>query len=84
MLRGRTLAGDATLLCSTLHHPRVESRANLKSISHRFHLFELAFVWELTKETINLLLGCLQGGPVTWVHTRRSGKASGRCAGPES
>ena len=30
-------------------HPGVELRANLKSISHRCHLFEVAFVWELTK-----------------------------------
>jgi len=37
-------------------------RANLKSISHRCHLFEVAFVWELTKETIHLPLGCLKGG----------------------
>ena len=50
------------------HHPGVELRANLKSISHRCHLeevalfFEVAFVWELTKETIHLPLGCLQGG----------------------
>ena len=44
-------------------HPGVELRANLKSISHRCHLFEVAFVWELTKETIVLPLGCLQGGP---------------------
>ena len=43
-------------------HPEVELRANLKSISHRCHLFEVAFVWELTKETIHLPLGCLQGG----------------------
>ena len=43
-------------------HPGVELRANLKSISHRCHLFEVAFVWELTKETIHLPLGCLQGG----------------------
>jgi len=33
-------------------------RANLKSISHRCHL---VFVWKLTKETIHLPLGCLQG-----------------------
>ena len=32
------------------------------SISHRCHLFEVAFVWELTKETMHLPLGCLQGG----------------------
>ena len=43
-------------------HPGVELRANLKSISHRCHLFEMAFVWEVTKETIQLPLGCLQGG----------------------
>ena len=42
--------------------PAVESRANLKSISHRCHLREAAFVWELTKETIYLPLGYLQGG----------------------
>jgi len=43
-------------------HPGVELRANLKSISHRCHLEEVAFVWELTKETIHLPLGRLQGG----------------------
>jgi len=43
-------------------HPGVELRANLKSISHRCYLFEVEFVWELTKETIHLPLGCLQGG----------------------
>jgi len=43
-------------------HPGVELRANVKSISHRCRLFELAFVWELTKATIHLPLGCLQGG----------------------
>ena len=35
--------------------------ANLKSISHRCCLREVAFEWELTKETIHLPLGCLQG-----------------------
>ena len=45
-----------------VHHPGVELRANLKSISHKLHLFEVAFVWELTKETILLPLGCLLGG----------------------
>ena len=43
-------------------HPGVELRANIKSISHRCHLFEMEFVWELTHETIHLLLGCLQCG----------------------
>ena len=42
-------------------HPGGNPGANLKSISHRCHLFEVAFLWELTKETIHLPLGCLQG-----------------------
>ena len=46
--------------------PGVELKANLESISHRCFLFEVAFVWELTKETIHLPLGCLQGGPSLW------------------
>jgi len=50
--------GDFVLIC----HPGGSPAANLKSISHRCHLFEVAFVWELTKETIDLPLGCLQGG----------------------
>jgi hypothetical protein len=37
-------------------------RGNLKSTSLRCLLFEVAFVWELTKETIYLTLGRLQGG----------------------
>jgi len=36
--------------------------ANIKSISHRCHPILVAFVWELTKETIYLPMGCLQGG----------------------
>ena len=42
--------------------------ANFMSISHRCYLFEVAFVWELTKETIDLHLGCLQG---CWAHHAR-------------
>jgi len=49
-----------------LPHPRVELRANLKSISHKCYLFEVAVVCELTKETIHLPLGCLQGGFTQW------------------
>ena len=45
-----------------LTHPGVELRENLESISHRCYLREVAFVWELTKETIFLPPGCLQGG----------------------
>jgi len=43
-------------------HPGVELRANRRSIHHRCHLFQVAFVLELTKETIYLPLGCLQDG----------------------
>ena len=42
-------------------HPGVELRANLKSISYRCYLFEVEFVWKLTKETFHLPLSCLQG-----------------------
>ena len=49
-----------------MSHPGVELRANLKLISHRCHFFEVAFVWVLTKETIDLPLGCLQGGWMCW------------------
>ena len=45
-------------------HPGGNPGANLKSISHRCFLVELAFVWELTKDTIVLPLGCLQSGCV--------------------
>jgi len=34
----------------------------LSQISHRCHPILVAFVWELTKETIHFPLGCLQGG----------------------
>ena len=44
------------------NHPGGNPGANLKSISHRCFLLEVAFEWELTKETIYLPLGCLQGG----------------------
>jgi hypothetical protein len=32
------------------------------TISRRCYLFEVAFVLEVTEETIHLHLGCLQGG----------------------
>ena len=47
---------------SDLIYHGVDLRANLKSISHRCHFFDVAFVWELTKETIHLPVGCLQSG----------------------
>jgi len=43
-------------------HPGRNPGANHKSISHRCNPILVAFVWELTKETIHLPLGCLQGG----------------------
>ena len=43
-------------------HPGGDPGAKLKSISHKCHLILVAFVWETTKETINLPPGCLQGG----------------------
>ena len=44
------------------YHPGGNPGENVKSISHRCYLREVAFEWELTKETICLPLGCLQGG----------------------
>ena len=56
------------------HHPGGNPGANLKSISHRCHLCEVAFVWALTTETIVLPRGCLQGGSgpggCPWVASR--------------
>ena len=43
-------------------HPGGNPGANIESISHRFYFCEVAFEWELTKETIYLPLGCLHGG----------------------
>ena len=37
-------------------------RANPQSISHRCHLRDVAFEWELTQGTIHLPLGCPQVG----------------------
>ena len=34
----------------------------LRPISHRYHPILVSFVWELTTETIDLPMGCLQGG----------------------
>ena len=44
------------------YHPGGNPGANLKSISHRCYLREVAFEWELAEETIYLTLGCLLGG----------------------
>ena len=56
----RWLPLDCTL---RVNHPGVKLRATLKSISHRCHLFEVAFVWQLIKETMHLPVGCFQDGP---------------------
>ena len=45
-----------------MYHPEGNPGENLKSFSHRCHPILVAFVWELTEETIDLPLGCLQGG----------------------
>ena len=58
-----TLSGVWSAGClSPRCHPGGIPGANLKLISHRCYLFEVAFVWELTEETIDFHLGCLQGG----------------------
>ena len=44
---------------------QISSQSPTDATSKRCYLFEVAFVWELTKETIHLPLGCLQGGPGT-------------------
>ena len=63
-LRAAAAAVEARLLAGsdTVTHPGGNPGANLKSISHRCYLLKVAFVWELTEETIVLPLGCLQGG----------------------
>ena len=53
-----------------LSHPGDNPEANLKSISHRCHPILEAFVWELTEETIDLPLGCIQGGPDLVFHSK--------------
>ena len=39
---------------------RAEGKS-LKSLSYRCQLIEVAFLWEVTKETIHLPMGCFQG-----------------------
>ena len=48
------------------------------------NLFEVAFIWELTKETIHLPLGCLQGGERGLGYRRglTGGGAEGLVGGP--
>jgi len=49
---------------ATVRHPGGNPLTNLKSISHRCLPILVAFVWKWTEETIDLPLGCLQGGAV--------------------
>ena len=61
-LAGGDSAASGSVVAASPSHPGVELRADLKSISHECRLFEVAFVLELTQETIDLPLGCLKGG----------------------
>jgi hypothetical protein len=62
---GRLLREARHILSALLSsHPGGNLGANPKSISHTYYFREVAFEWELTKETIYLPLGCLQGGLV--------------------
>ena len=63
-----------------LHHPGGNPGANLKSISHRCRPIMVAFVWELTKETIVVPLGCLQGGRGGALSAPRGARAQPRAA----
>ena len=61
----RTVAVGRVQGLGQLAHPRSNPRANLKSIYQRCYPILVASVLrELTEETINLPLGCLQGGVV--------------------
>ena len=67
----REICAHPQTIFSLSPHPGGNPGANLKSISHRFHPILVAFVWELTKETIDLPLGCLQGGLWLWLAPRK-------------
>ena len=54
--------GSLEMLRQCAPPPGVELRANRKSISHRCHPILVVFLWEMTKETIDLPLGCLSDG----------------------
>ena len=43
-------------------HPGGNPGADLNLITHKCYFREVAFEWELIKETIFLPLGCIQGG----------------------
>ena len=58
---GRAGAPPAPATAASIFFVFSPWRVDLEPISHRCHPNLVAFVWELTKETINLPLGCLQG-----------------------
>jgi hypothetical protein len=62
------LLSKAPIFGNRYSHPGRNRGEDLNSISHRCHLREVDCVWGLTKETISLPLGCLQGGPRNLSH----------------
>ena len=58
----RLQATPPRICISSALHPGCNPGANLKSISGRCFIREVAFEWGLTEETIDLPLVCLQGG----------------------
>ena len=66
---GHFAVGQALVVClpsqgsrsAKRNHPGSNPGGYLNSISHRCHPILMAFVYELTEETINLPLSCLQG-----------------------
>ena len=62
VLKKRRCSGVYRAPPKGLSHPGGNPGANRKSIPHRCHPILVAFVRVLTKETIELPMGCLQGG----------------------
>ena len=61
-MSGRHIDAAVAAEFAQVLHPGGNPGANFKSISHRCHLFEVAFPLELTKENTPLPLCCLHGG----------------------
>ena len=67
-------------LTRDVHHPGCNPGANRKSISYRCHPILVAFVWDLTYESIDFISH--PGLPPGWYHRRRRGcRRLRRCAG---
>ena len=62
------------------HHHGDNLWANLKSISPRCFLREVAFEWELTKETIYLSLGCMCPHSQGWCPPPSTASSSGNAS----